>query len=226
MKTKQFALGLAAVAALALTLTGCGTAGNLLTQPGTIETLRPAQTNYVTITATNLVTVTNTVDGVETVTATPVVSATVQPVILPAITFTNQAVSAMATTALNSAGVGGTMLGVPFSPLIVQALLAAAALAVTWLNQRNRRKLLAEQAGHAETADALALAEDVGKTLVLNLEQLRKTALQVPGYTPDIDNRVMTIIQQVQEAAGVKSVVNDLVDEHTGYTLGGEAGAK
>lgn len=204
--TKLFVLGLAAILALVCLLTGCGTASDLIVKPGTVEVIRPAQTNYVTLMLTN------TVDGQE------VVTAAVQPVILPAVTFTNQELTTLAASTINAAGTAGAVAGVPFSGLIANALLAGIGIALAWLNARAKRKLLAEQSGHAETAEALAVAEDVGKTLVLNLEQLRKTALQIPGYTADIDNRVMTIIQQVQEAAKVKAAINQLVDEHTGYT--------
>jgi hypothetical protein len=204
--TKIFWLGLAAILAIVVLLTGCGTTSNLLVQPGTVEIVRPAQTNYVTLMLTN------TVDGQE------VITAAVQPVILPAITFTNQELTTLASSTINAAGTAGAVAGVPFSGLIANALLAGIGIALAWLNARAKRKLLAAQTGHAETAEALAVAEDVGKTLVQNLELLRKTALQIPGYTPDIDNRVMTIIQQVQEAAKVKTAINQLVDEHTGYT--------
>lgn len=202
------------IAALCVLLTGCGTMGDLLIRPGAVEQLRPAQTNYVTLV------VTNTVEGQQFVTTN------LQPVILPALWFTNKELTTIASSTIQAAGVGGVAAGIPFSPIIANALLAVIGIALAWINARNRRKLLAEQSGHAETAQALALAEDVGKTLVVNLEQLRKTALSIPGYTPAIDNQVMTVIQQVQEAAGVKSAVNDLVDQHTGFTLGGEATTK
>jgi hypothetical protein len=126
--TKIFWLGLAAILAIVVLLTGCGTTSNLLVQPGTVEIVRPAQTNYVTLMLTN------TVDGQE------VITAAVQPVILPAITFTNQELTTLASSTINAAGTAGAVAGVPFSGLIANALLAGIGIALAWLNARAKRK--------------------------------------------------------------------------------------
>ncbi len=203
---------LCAIGASVALLSGCAGSGNLLLSPGKVDVLRPAQTNLVAIVVTNLAP-----DGL------PQVVTNLQPIILPAITYTNMELSAVASGTIKAAGVAGGLAGVPFSGAIAQGLLAVISLALSWLAVRAKRKLQAEIDGHAETSESLAVAQDVAKTLVLNLETLRKTALTIPGYTADVDNKVMTVIQQVQEAAGVKGVVNDIVDANTGYTLGGEA---
>jgi hypothetical protein len=74
---------------------------------------------------------------------------------------------------------------------------------------------------HEHTKRALGVAQDVAQTLVQNFEQLRQVALTVPGYTRQLDDKVMTAIQVAQQIAGVKDQINSLVDEHTGTTLPG-----
>ena len=65
------------------------------------------------------------------------------------------------------------------------------------------------------------MAQDVAQTLVQNFEQLRQVALTVPGYTRQIDDKVMTAIQVAQQIAGVKDQINALVDEHTEHHAAG-----
>jgi ABC-type transporter Mla subunit MlaD len=64
-------------------------------------------------------------------------------------------------------------------------------------------------------------AQAVAQTLVQNFEQLRQVALTIPGYTRQIDDKVMTAVQVAQQIAGVKDQINTLVDNTTATTIPG-----
>lgn len=207
-------------------LTACAQLKSLFTQPGTVEQLRPATTNIVTLIATNAITIpaqTNAATGEITPATTVYQLATnTTPVIQPPVYFTNLAIASTAQGGLAAADTAGTAAGVPFSHTIAEGLLAVIGGVLSWSNLRNRQKLLATLGDHATTQSALSEAQTVAQTLVQNFEQLRQVALTVPGYTRQIDDKVMTAIQVAQQIAGVKDQINTLVDEHTTTTLPGQ----
>jgi len=215
MKAKLLSMGALLGALLFLgTAASCSKITGLVTRPGTVEQIAPPSTNFVTVYETNSV--------------TGEVQPTIQVIVKPAVYYTNVDLSPVIPGAIQTGQAAASTAGVPFAEPIGGALLLALSGWVTWLNQRNKRKLRAEIDGHTETAEALRIAEDVGVTLVKNFEQLRRTALTIPGYTRDLDDKVMTAIQTVQALAGeaVKSNINDLVDGHTEFTLPGDTAVK
>lgn len=186
--------------------------------------LRPAQTNVVQTLTTNTtesVAITNT-DGT-TIPPHQVFTITTNfaSVVLPPVYFTNLDLSDTVKSGVTTADNAASAAGIPWAHTVATGVLGIVGALLGYFNLRNKRKLQDEIDNHAETSDALAMTEDVAKTLVQNFEQLRQVALTVPGYSRDIDDKVMSAIQTVQEIAGVKSVINDLVDEHTGTTIPG-----
>lgn len=134
------------------------------------------------------------------------------PIIFPAVWFTNMSLGAGATTAIHTAG---ELAPVPWGGLVSQGLTALAGIGFTAYNWFGKRKAL-KAAGEAQSS--AETFQDATVAVVKGLEEVRKVALQVPGYTPSIDKNVMNIVQGLQTAAGVKKVVADIVEEHTGST--------
>ncbi len=119
----------------------------------------------------------------------------------------------------------GQQLNAAFNPTpsapIVNGVLAVLGAIATVVAGYQTNKLKREKDNHEETKGTLAIAQDAGKTLVENFETLRQAALQVPGYTPEIDHRIMDVVKTAQALAGaeVKTAIHDLVEEHTGDTI-------
>jgi hypothetical protein len=205
--------------------TACAQLKSWFTQPGAVEQLAPATTNLVLVIATNTVTLpaqTNAATGEVTPPSVQVQLATnVTPVVRPATYFTNLALAPVVSSGIAAADTAASAAGVPWSHTIGEIILAAVSGLLSWTNFRNRQKLVSEISNHTSTQSALSEAQDVAQTLVQNFEQLRQVALTVPGYTRQIDDKVMTAIQVAQQIAGVKDQINSLVDEHTGTTLPG-----
>jgi hypothetical protein len=205
--------------------TACAQLKSWFTQPGTVQQLAPATTNLVTLIATNAITIpaqTNAATGVVTPPSVQYQFTTnVAPVVQPAVYFTNLALAPAISTGIASADTMASAAGVPWSHTAAEVTLAALGAFLSWTNLRNRQKLAAEIDNHSTTQSSLNTAQDVAQTLVQNFEQLRQAALTVPGYTRQIDDKVMTAIQVAQQLAGVKDQINALVDEHTGTTLPG-----
>jgi len=205
--------------------TACAQLKSWFTQPGTVEQLAPATTNLVTLIVTNAVTVpatTNATTGEVTPGRVELqLTTNVAPVVQPAVYFTNLALAPIVQNSINAADTAASAAGIPWSHTVAEIILAAIGALLSWTNFRNRQKLLAEASSHSNTQSALSMAQDVAQTLVQNFEQLRQVALTVPGYTRQIDDKVMTAIQAAQQIAGVKDQINALVDEHTGTTLPG-----
>lgn len=226
------------IASATLLFTGCSAMRGLLTT-STIQELRPASTNVVPVTVTNYVSetryVTNLVTVVEQATnaATGIVTpAVVQPQILPVVTvqatittnfitqvtpavlFTNMAISP---AVLGGVQMAGDVAPVPWGGMAAGIIGAVGTLVMGYFNNRNKKKAI-DEADKKDTAlSALDQAMIVGKTLVDNVETIRKAALTVPGYAAK-DAQVMKVVEQVQRAAGVKSDIHDLVETHTDET--------
>ena len=205
--------------------TACAQLKSWFTQPGAIEQLAPASTNFVNVVVTNTITLpaqTNAATGDVTPGSVQVQLVTnVAPVVHPATYFTNVALAPIVQNSIGAADTAASAAGIPWSHTVAEIVLALIGAALSWTNFRNRQQLLSEIDSHTNTQSALGTAQDVAQTLVQNFEQLRQVALTVPGYTRQIDDKVMTAIQAAQQIAGVKDQINSLVDEHTGTTLPG-----
>jgi hypothetical protein len=225
MNTRKFPFLLVTLLAVAtLSLAACGTFKKLVGSPGTVEELRPATTNNYPTIITNIVqrpAATNE-DGSVTPPGTVVTVVTnIVPVVQPAIFFTNLVVAPGVKGGIATADSLASASGIPWAHTAATGVLAALTIFLTWSNNRDKKKLQTSIADHTQTADALGTAQDVAKTLVENFEQLRTVALTIPGYTRAIDDKVMTAVQVAQQIAGVKSEINNLVDEHTPTTIPG-----
>jgi cell fate (sporulation/competence/biofilm development) regulator YlbF (YheA/YmcA/DUF963 family) len=205
--------------------TACAQLKSWFTQPGAVERLAPAGTNVVTIVTTNTIAIppqTNSATGEVTPGSVQYqLSTNVTTVVQPPVYFTNLALVPAVSTSIQTADTAASAAGVPWSHTAAEVILAAIGGLLSWTNLQNRQKLLTEVSNHANTQSALSQAQDVAQTLVQNFEQLRQVALTVPGYTRQIDDKVMTAIQVAQQLAGVKDQINALVDEHTNTTLPG-----
>jgi hypothetical protein len=205
--------------------TACAQLKSWFTRPGAIEQLAPATTNLVTVIATNAITIpaqTNAATGeVTPAVITYQLATNVARVIQPAAYFTNLALAPIVQNGISAADTAASAAGVPWSHTIAEIVLAAIGALLSWTNFRNRQRLVSEIGDHTGTQGALNQAQDVAQTLVQNFEQLRQVALTIPGYTRQIDDKVMTAIQVAQQLAGVKDQINALVDEHTNATLPG-----
>jgi len=223
--TKSFAiLALSSVTCLC-GFTACAQLKSWFTQPGAIEQLAPATTNLVTVIATNAITIpaqTNAATGeVTPAIITYQLATNVARVVQPAAYFTNLALAPIVPNSISAADTAASAAGTPWSHTAAEIALAAISALLSLTNLRNRQQLVSEINNHAGTQSALSQAQDVAQTLVQNFEQLRQAALTIPGYTRQIDDKVMTAIQVAQQLAGVKDQINTLVDEHTNATLPG-----
>jgi len=205
--------------------TACAQLKSWFTQPGAVEQLAPATTNFVTVIVTNTIALpaqTNATTGEVTPGGVQVqLTTNVAPVVQPATYFTNLALAPIVQNSIGAADTAASAAGIPWSHTVAEIVLALIGAALSWTNFRNRQRLISEIDNHTSTQSALSVAQDVAQTLVQNFEQLRQVALTVPGYTRQIDDKVMTAIQAAQQIAGVKEQINALVDEHTGTTLPG-----
>jgi hypothetical protein len=168
----------------------------------------PAQTNLVEIVTTNLV---ERVDESGAVLQVPTLVTNLQPVILPAIYATNYALGSGLERTVQTAGTVAGASGVPFATTAAGAILALSTLILGIINRRNALKV-------QDQASALNTARVVGTTLVENFETLRKVALTVPGYTREVDDRVMRAVKTAQALAGVKTQIHDIVERTTEET--------
>src|SRR5437868_2895988 len=140
MKTKFATIvkraGIKTTAALLLTtltcllgLTACAQIRSWVTRPGTVEVLRPATTNFITIVTTNASVVpaqTNVATG-EVMPASFSVqfSTNVTPVIRPAILFTNLDLAPIVQNGISAADTAASAAGIPWSHTIAEVLMAA-----------------------------------------------------------------------------------------------------
>jgi hypothetical protein len=223
--TKSTAILLLCIATCLFGFTACAQLKSWVTQPGKVEQLAPATTNLVTIVTTNILVIpaqTNAATGEVTPPTTNVqLSTNVTPVVQPAVYFTNLDLTPIVQNGINAADTAASAAGIPWSHTVAEIVLALIGALLSWTNFRNRQKLLSEINNHSGTQDALSQAQAVAQTLVQNFEQLRQVALTIPGYTRQIDDKVMTAIQVAQQIAGVKDQINTLVDSNTNPTLPG-----
>jgi len=213
-------------------LTGCS---SLVVKRTPVE-LAPARTNVVQIVTTNIVQrevwTTNTVQiapqrtndagvvlpplfsvqPVRDLVATQVLQTNLQPIVSPAVWFTNLSLADGAQTAIRAAG---DIAPVPWVGLASQAVTGLAGVAFGVVNWLGRRKALKAAGVAQSSADQF---RDATQATVMGFEQLRKVALNVPGYTPEMDRNVMNVVQGIQVAAGVKELVHSMVEEHTETT--------
>jgi hypothetical protein len=203
----------------------CGQLKSWVTQPGQVEQLQPAITNLVTIVTTNIITLaaqTNATTGAVTPpTVNYQLATNITPVVQPAVYFTNLNLAPIVQNGITAADTAASAAGIPWSHTVAEIVLAILGALLSWTNFRNRQKLLSEISTHAGTQNSLSEAQAVAQTLVQNFEQLRQVALTIPGYTRQIDDKVMTAIQVAQQIAGVKDQINTLVDDNTNPTLPG-----
>lgn len=180
----------------------------------TPELVRAATTNFVSITqyVTNVVTLrvatTNLAGEITPAVVQPQVLASVSqvPVVVPAIFTTNYSIAPAVAT---GATVAGALAPVPWGGTAAAGLLAIGNGILAWVNHRRKQKALGEK-------ETFETATRVG---VQSLEMLRKVALTIPQYTPEIDRRVMKGVVGLQVAAGIKTVVGDIVTRTTGDTV-------
>lgn len=144
--------------------------------------------------------------------STAILQTNQQTVILPPVWFTNLSLGSGVSTAIQTAG---ELAPVPYGGLIGQALTALAGIGFTAYNWFGKRKALKASGAAQSTAKTF---QDATVAVVKGLEEVRKVALQAPGYTPTIDKNVMNVVQGIQTVMGVKKLVADLVEEHTGST--------
>ena len=223
--TKSSAILMLTTATCLCGFTACAQLKSWFTQPGTVEQIAPAYTNLVTSLATNAITVpaqTNATTGEITPPSVQYqVTTNVTVLVRPAAYFTNLALTPIVPNGIAAADTAASAVGIPWSHTIAETVLAAVGAVLSWTNFRNRQRLVSEISNHSTTQGALSVAQDVAQTLVQNFEQLRQVALTVPGYTRQIDDKVITAIQVAQQIAGVKEQINTLVDQHTDTTLPG-----
>jgi hypothetical protein len=205
--------------------TACAQLKSWVTSPGEVEQLQPAITNVVTVVTTNVVAIpaqTNAATGAVTPATTNYqLTTNATPVVQPAVYFTNLDLSPIVQSGITAADTAASAAGIPWSHTVAEIVLAVIGALLSWTNFRNRQKLLGEISSHTGTQSALSEAQAVAQTLVQNFEQLRQVALTIPGYTRQIDDKVMTAIQVAQQIAGVKDQINTLVDNNTNPTLPG-----
>lgn len=135
-------------------------------------------------------------------------------IVTPPVVYTN--------VTLNGSVVQGaervaSLTGVPWADTAVTGLSAIAAVVFGFFNNRNKKRALDLADGLAQKETALQTAQLVGKTVVENFETLRQAALKIPAYA-EKDAEVMKVVQKIQDAAGVKMDIHQLVEDHTPYT--------
>lgn len=149
------------------------------------------------IRTTNFVTVTNLVTEVQT---------NIVRIIIPEVAYTNVSLHPTVGAAVQ---VGGELAPVPWAGAATGIFGIVAGGIATLINESRRRKALGEAQSWQQTAGVL----------VDNVEAIRKLALTIPGYTPQLDAKVVRGIETAQRVAGVKDKVHALVEERTDDTL-------
>ena len=131
--------------------------------------------------------------------------------VTPAVWFTNISLSPVAAGTIQAAG---DLAPVPYGGLIEQGLTALAGVVLAgynWFGKRKAEKEAGIQTDAAETAKSAVVA------VVKGVQEIRKVALNVPGYTEKMDSNVMNVVKGIQVAAGadVKNLVATVVDQNT-----------
>ena len=183
-----------------------------------VEVLRPAQTNWVEQIAysTNVVSdvITNAAGEQLVLSHTNIVTTTnLQPIILPAVLFTNKVMSATADKGLRATGRVASNLGVPFADAIAGGLAGIAGLVFGWMNRRKKREALEALDGERADKDGIArsrgMAEDAVAVLTQNIDTIREAAMSVPGYEKH-DEKVMRAIKAAQKLVNVHGKIDEV----------------
>lgn len=242
---------LISAAFLAIFVAGCASLQSIAASVNPVKTVQvpvvPARTNFVTIPVTNtiekIVIVTNFVQATAASTnaagafvpptfvqqtdtkkvVEQIITTNVVPVVTPAITWSSNYVAPWASTGVEMGGNIAGVAGVPFASTAASGILALSTLVLGFLNRKAKAKAMALAAGREEDQSALEIAKMGVKTLVENIEQIRGVAKQIPGYTKELDGKIMTGVQLAQYAAGseVKSLIEETVNKTTEDTWGG-----
>jgi hypothetical protein len=225
-------VALIAVGLLALTyLSGC---------QSTPVVVRPASTNYVDQVVTNYTSVTNYVTNVVEIAAATtnantgeVTPALLQPQILPTVTLAPKVVTnvveirtppitydqlSLSPLVPVAAQIAAEVSPVPWAAAGAGVFSAIASAVVSFVNRR--RKLEAEaQAANAQSKSATLQA--AAEVLVQNMEQIRTAAIGLPGYTPELDTKIVRAWEAAQRGAGanVKELIAAIVAEKTDTTI-------
>mgnify|MGYP003636233035 CR=1 FL=1 len=195
-------------------LIGCKSGGGFAVAEG-VQIIRPAQTNIVEVVTlqTNQVatTITNATGEVYARIGLDVVSITnLQPIITPALIVTNKTLGEGLEKTITGVGRVASAVGVPFAREIAEGISVAAAIVFGFGNRRRRRKAEAERDGETDRAStferARNIAEDAVAVLVQNVDTVRESALQIPGYR-EHDASVMKAIKAAQKLLNVHSVI-------------------
>ena len=149
------------------------------------------------IRTTQLVTVTNTVFELRT---------NIVRVITPEVAYTNVVLNPLVTGGVQLAG---DLAPVPWAGAASGIFGIVSGGVLAWINNRRRKAALGEAESWQETAGVL----------VDNVEAVRKAALALPGYTREMDKKVIRGIETAQRLAGVKARVHGLVEERTEDTM-------
>lgn len=150
------------------------------------------------ILTTNLVAETNLVERLET---------NLIRVITPEVAYTNVSLNPAVGAAVE---VGGAMAPVPWAGTAAGIFGTITAGIFGWINNRRRKEALGEAQSWADTS----------RVLVENVEAVRRQAMSLPGYTEEIDRKVVRGLEAAQRAAGaaVKTRVEGLVENFTENT--------
>src|SRR6185369_15675846 len=112
-----------------------------VTRPGTVEVLRPAATNFVTIITTNATVIpaqTNASTGeITPPTINFQLSTNITPVIQHAVLFTNLDLAPIVSSGISAADTAASAAGIPWSHTVAEILMAAVGTLLTWTNFRN-----------------------------------------------------------------------------------------
>lgn len=148
------------------------------------------------ILTTNLVAETNLVRRVET---------NIIRVITPEVAYTNVSLSPAVGAAVE---VGGAVAPVPWASTAAGIFGTITGGIFAFINNRRRKAALGEAQSWADTS----------RVLVENVEAVRKQAMNLPGYTEEIDRKVVRGLEAAQRVAGVKAKVEGLVENFTENT--------
>jgi hypothetical protein len=144
--------------------------------------------------------------------STQTLQTNLQQIILPPVYYTNLSLGSGAATAITTAG---DLAPVPWAGLAGQIATGAAGIAFGIVNLFAKRKALKEAGEAQRNAEDFKTATEV---LVHNVETVRQEALKLPGYSPQVDKRVMAVITGVQKAADVAHIIAPIVEAKTGST--------
>lgn len=184
----------------------------------------PAQTNIVAVVVTNYVGVTRYLTNYVTVqdattnaagvvtppviqpeirkttTTEAVLQTNLVPIILPAKTYDELSLNPAVSGGLRLAG---DVVPVPWFSGAMGLLITGVSSGLTLLNHLRFKKATKEKVQWQDTANVV----------IAGLEHLRDEAKKLPGYDDKLDENVMRVVKGLQYAAGVKTNVEDIVEQ-------------